>query len=75
IPERLMQWHLRLHVFTLLAALPAPWWDAAVWPLALGLLVQGMLLAYAMYTGIAVFRRTLARIARLSGESASNGRP
>lgn len=75
IPERLMWWHLRLHVFTLLAALPAPWWDTAVWPLALGLLLQGILLAYAMYAGIAVFRRTLARIAMLSGESASNGRP
>lgn len=75
IPERLIWWHLRLHVFTLLAALPAPWWGAAVWPLALGLQLQGMLLAYAMYTGIAVFRRTLARITSLSSASASNGSP
>ncbi|MBU0622399.1 MAG: hypothetical protein KJ795_11175 [Gammaproteobacteria bacterium] len=75
IAERLIWWHLRLHVFTLLAALPAPWWDVAVWPLALGLLLQGMLLAYAMYAGIAVFRRTLARIANLASDSVTNDRP
>jgi hypothetical protein len=75
IPERLMWWHLRLHVATLLAALPAPWWGAMVYPLALGLLLQGLLLTYAMYTGIVVFRLTLARIARASNDSATNGSP
>ena len=54
--------HFRLHVITLLAALLAPWWNAAAWLVALGLLLQGILLGYTTFTGIAVYRRTLQRI-------------
>ncbi len=66
IPERLMRWHLRLHGGTLLAALLAPWWSAAAWLTALGLLLQGLLLGCAVFTGIAVYRRTLRRIELLA---------
>lgn len=62
IPERWMWRHLWLHRGTLLAALCAPWWGAAVWLLALGLLLQGALLGYALFTAISVYRRTLARL-------------
>ncbi|MDD5058195.1 MAG: hypothetical protein PHQ60_10000 [Sideroxydans sp.] len=66
IPERLMWWHLRLHGGTLLVALLAPWWNPAAWLAALGLLLQGILLGYAVFTGIAVYRRTLRRIELLA---------
>ncbi|HUW26892.1 MAG TPA: hypothetical protein VMW07_10265 [Gallionella sp.] len=54
--------HFYLHVITLLAALLAPWWNAAAWLVALGLLLQGILLGYATFTGVVVYRRTLQRI-------------
>ncbi len=62
IPEAWMWRHLWLHRSTLLAALFAPWWNAAAWLVALGLLLQGMLLGYALLIAIAVYRRTLERI-------------
>lgn len=62
IPETWMWWHLRLHRSTLLAALFAPWWNAAAWLVAFGLLLQGMLLGYALITAISVYRRTFERI-------------
>ncbi|MBY0575380.1 MAG: hypothetical protein K2P67_02140 [Gallionellaceae bacterium] len=66
IPERWMWRHLWLHGATILAALLASGWDAAVWLLALGLLLQGLLLGYAVFTGIAVYRRTLRKIEQAS---------
>jgi hypothetical protein len=62
IPETWMWRHLWLHRGTLLAALFAPWWNAAAWLVALGLLLQGVLLGYALVIAIAVYRRTLVRI-------------
>lgn len=62
IPETWMWRHLWLHRGTLLAALFAPWWYAAAWLVAVGLLLQGMLLGYALLMAIAVYRRTLERI-------------
>jgi hypothetical protein len=62
IPEAWMWRHLWLHRGTLLAALFAPWWYPAAWLVALGLLLQGMLLGYALLIAIAVYRRTLERI-------------
>ena len=62
IPEEWMWRHLWLHRGTLLAALLAPFWNVAAWLLMLGLLLQGILLSYAVFTGIAVYRRTLGRI-------------
>ncbi len=66
IPEPLMWRHLRLHSATLVAALLAPWWNAAGWVVMLGLLLQGTLLGYGVYTGIAVYRRTLRKIEQSS---------
>ena len=62
IPETWMWRHLQLHRGTLLAALFAPWWNAATWLVALGLLLQGLLLGYALLTAISVYRRTFERI-------------
>jgi len=62
IPETWMWRHLWLHRSTLLAALFAPWWNAAAWLVALGLLLQGLLLGYALFISIAVYRRTLVHI-------------
>lgn len=62
IPETWMWQHLRLHRGTLLAALFAPWWNAATWLVAFGLLLQGILLGYALITAISVYRRTFERI-------------
>ena len=62
IPEPWMWRHLWLHCGTLLAALLAPWWNVAAWLVMLGLLLQGVLLGYGVYTGIAVYRRTLRKI-------------
>lgn len=62
IPETWMWRHLWLHRSTLLAALFAPWWNAAAWLVSVGLLLQGMLLGYALLIAIAVYRRTLERI-------------
>jgi len=62
IPERWMWRHLWLHRGTLLAALFAPWWYAAAWLVSLGLLLQGMLLGYALTTSISVYRQTLRRL-------------
>lgn len=62
IPETWMWRHLWLHRGTLLAVLFAPWWKAAAWSVAFGLLLQGMLLGYALLTAISVYRRTLQLI-------------
>jgi len=62
IPETWMWRHLRLHRGTLLATLFAPWWKEAAWLVALGLLLQGILLGYSLLIAIKVYRRTLARI-------------
>jgi len=62
IPETWMWRHLWLHRSTLLGALFAPWWNAAAWLVEVGLLLQGMLLGYALFIAIAVYRRTLERI-------------
>jgi hypothetical protein len=62
IPETWMWRHLWLHRSTLLAALFAPWCNAAAWLVAVGLLLQGLLLVYALLIAIAVYRRTLVRI-------------
>ncbi len=62
IPE-IWKWrHLWLHRSTLLAALFAPWWNAAAWLVAFCLLLEGMLLGYALLIAIAAYRRTLERI-------------
>ncbi|MFZ5524587.1 MAG: hypothetical protein ACOY9D_10985 [Pseudomonadota bacterium] len=58
IPEHWMWQHLWLHRGTLLAALFAPWWHAAAWMAALGLLLQATLLGYALLTAISVYRVT-----------------
>ena len=62
IPEIWMWRHLWLHRGTLLAVLFAPWWKAAAWSVALGLLLQGMLLGYAIFKAITTYRRTLQLI-------------
>jgi hypothetical protein len=62
IPETWMWRHLWLHRSTLLAALFAPWWIEAVWLVALGLLLQGVLLGYALITAISVYRGTFKRL-------------
>jgi hypothetical protein len=66
IPERWMWWHLKLHGITLLAALLATRWDWAAWLVELGLLLQGILLGYAIFIGISVYRDTLERIEQAS---------
>lgn len=62
IPEPWIWRHLWLHGGTLLAALLAPWWSVAAWLVMLGLLLQGALLGYGVFTGIAVYRRTFRKI-------------
>ena len=62
IPEPWMWRHLWLHRGTLLAALFAPWWIVGARLFALGLLLQGLLLGYALLTAISAYRRTLVRI-------------
>jgi len=59
IPEQWMWRHLWLHRGTVFAVLFAPWWHAAAWTVSLGLLLQGMLLGYALLTAILIYRRTL----------------
>jgi hypothetical protein len=66
ISEAWMWRHLWLHRGTLLATLLAPFWNAAAWLVMLELLLQGILLSYAIFTGIAVYRRTLGRIEKAS---------
>ena len=63
IPENWMWWHLRLHSVTLLVAVLAVFWSPL--PLALCLALQSLLLGIAMYTGIAVYRRTLQRLVEI----------
>lgn len=67
IPERWMWWHWRLHLFTLIAVVAATFRDEAWWLAIFALGAQGVLLALGIYTGIGVYRRTLAR---LEGERA-----
>jgi hypothetical protein len=62
IPEPWMWRHLWLHRATLFVALFAPWWDASAWLLALGLMLQGVLLGYELITAISTYRRTRERI-------------
>lgn len=62
IPEPLMWRHFWLHVSTVLAALLAPLWNVTMWLVMLGLLLQGVLLSYAIFIGISVYRRTLRSI-------------
>jgi hypothetical protein len=62
IPEKWMWRHLWLHRGTVLAALFAPWWSAATWLVSLGILLQGMLLGYALFTAILIYRRTLQKL-------------
>ncbi|MGC2049421.1 MAG: hypothetical protein WA635_12530 [Gallionella sp.] len=62
IPEHLMWRHLWLHRSTLLAAMIAPWWIAGARLTALGLLLQGLLLGYSLFTAISVYRNTLKRL-------------
>ncbi|HYR06064.1 MAG TPA: hypothetical protein VEP71_05210 [Gallionella sp.] len=66
IPEPWIWRHLWLHGSTLLAALLAPWWSVAAWLVMLGLLLQGTLLGYGVFTGITVYRRTFRRIEQAS---------
>ncbi|MDO8813093.1 MAG: hypothetical protein Q7J38_13840 [Gallionella sp.] len=66
IPEPWMWRHLWLHGGTLLAALLAPWWNVAAWLTMLGLLLQGALLGYGIFTAIMVYRRTLRKIEQAS---------
>lgn len=62
IPEPLMWRHFWLHASTLLASLLAPLWNVAVWLFMLGLSLQGVLLSYAIITGISVYQRSLRSI-------------
>ena len=65
IPEPWMWRHLWLHIATLLAALMAFFWDSAAWLLIVGLSLQGMLLSFAIFTSIMVYRRTYQRLAKV----------
>ena len=65
IPEHWMWRHLWLHMATLLAALLAFFWDTATWLLILGLSLQGVVLSFAIFTGIMVYRRTYQRLAKV----------
>jgi hypothetical protein len=58
IPEIWMWRHWYLHIATLLLTLLASVWTAAIYLLAAGLALEGLLLGFALYTGIAVYRRT-----------------
>lgn len=62
IPETWMWRHLWLHRSTLLAALFAPWCNAAAWLVAVGLLLQGLLLGYTQIIAITVYRCAYRRI-------------
>ncbi|MDO8311123.1 MAG: hypothetical protein Q7T25_04210 [Sideroxyarcus sp.] len=62
IPETWMWGHYRLQLGTLLAATCAPFWNTAAWAVMLGLLLQGLLLATAVFTAIAVYRKNARRI-------------
>ena len=62
IPETWKWRHLWLHRSTLLAAIFASWWNAAAWVVAFCLLMEGLLLGYALLIAISVYRRTLERI-------------
>ena len=62
IPEHWMWWHIKLHGGTLLAVFLATWVDMAVWLVIFGLVLQGILLGFAIFTGISVYHRTLRRI-------------
>jgi hypothetical protein len=66
IPEQWMWWHLWLHAGTALAALLALRWAFATWLVIAGLLLQGILLGCAIFTGISVYRNTLRRIEQAS---------
>ena len=66
IPERWMWWHIKLHGATLVAALLAIWLDIAASLVAIGLLLQGILLCYAILTGMSVYRNTLRQIEQAS---------
>lgn len=54
--------HLWLHLCTLVTALLAPCWMIAAQLLMLCLLLQSLLLAYTLFSAIAIYRRTLRRL-------------
>ena len=62
IPETWMWRHYRLQLGTLLAVICAQFWNVAAWAVMLGLLLQGLLLATAVFTAIAVYRKNARRI-------------
>lgn len=64
IPEPWMWWHYRLQLGTLAATACVLLWNAAVWAVILGLLLQGILLGTAVFTAIKVYRKNLERISR-----------
>lgn len=57
--------HLWLHLCTLMAALLAPCWMIAAQLLMLCLLLQSLLLAYTLFSAIAIYRRTLCRLEQI----------
>lgn len=61
IPEVWMWRHFYLHTGTLLSALLTFIWAPARWLVAGGLALEGLLLFFAMYTGICVYHRTHIR--------------
>jgi len=64
IPELWMRWHYRLQLGTLAATACVLFWNATVWAVILGLLLQGILLGTAVFTAIKVYRNNLERISR-----------
>ncbi len=65
IPEVWIWRHYWLHIATLLAIVLTTMLMEAIWLVIIGLILQGLLLSFAMYTGIAVYSRTLARIEKV----------
>ena len=66
IPEAWMWRHVWLHACTIAVALLAPWWNITAWLFMLCLLLQGLLLSYTLYTAIAIYQRTLKKLATTS---------
>jgi len=62
IPEKWMWWHYRLQLGTLLAAISTQFFNMVAWAVTLGLLLQGLLLATAIYTAIGVYRKNLSQL-------------
>jgi hypothetical protein len=62
IPETWIRRHWWLHVYTLAAALLAPYLLIAAWLLILCLLLQGILLGLTLFSAIAIYQHTLQRL-------------